>query len=44
MAKQVRYLRQVTPHLEDKYGAERANASGLSFGSFEQGSAGRTHS
>lgn len=26
MAKQVRYLRQVSPHLEDKYGAERANA------------------
>ncbi len=26
MAKQVRYLRQVAPHLEDKYGAERANA------------------
>ena len=26
MAKQVRYLKQVTPHLADKYGAERANA------------------
>ncbi len=26
MAKQVRYLRQVTPHLEDKYGAERTSA------------------
>ena len=26
MAKQVRYLKQVPPHLKDKYGAERANA------------------
>ena len=26
MAKQVRYLRQVTPHLEEKYGAEKANS------------------
>ncbi len=26
MAKQVRYLKQVASHLEDKYGAERANA------------------
>ncbi len=26
MAKQVRYLRQVSPHLEDQFGTERANA------------------
>ncbi len=26
MAKQIRYLKQVTPHLEDQFGAERANA------------------
>jgi len=26
MAKQVRYLRQVVPHLEEKYGSKKAQA------------------